>query len=118
MQAQVLSSPRDTETFTDNVSVDLNNLTIEIFESTATLTPSGLGYSFEIRNDFPNELVEEASDEEVQFYSQNSEIIAGRYDLCTGTISMTYTEISNLTWNLTQDVSTATTISTLFVSQN
>jgi hypothetical protein len=113
MQAQVSSTVGYTETFTTTASIDLNDLTIDILGSTATLHPSGLGYSFDFTINSPNELVEEASNEQVQFFSQISERFTGRYDLCKGVISLTYTEISTLTWNLSSDVSIATTISSL-----
>lgn len=118
MQAGVVVSPGDTEVFTEAVSVDLNNLTIEFLGLSGELTPSGLGYSFEIRHDFPRKLEEEASDEVVQYYSENSEVFSGQYDLRTGTISIDFTEISRLTWNLTDDVSVATTIWSLLITED
>lgn len=113
MQSQVTSAVGERETFKLTASVDLNDLTIDILGSTATLVPDGLGYRFQLTEDSPKKLVEEASSDDVKFYSQISEVFDGRYDLCSGTISITYTETSRLTWNLTSAVSTATTVSSL-----
>ena len=118
MQEVPDSQVGDTEEASLTASIDLDDLTIDFLGQTVLLNPSGLGYGFELSEDHPRELNEAASNEEVQFFSQISEIFVGRYDLCTGELSITVTELSRLSWNLTSDVSTSTTVSTLITSQN
>ena len=116
MKAQVSASVGQRDSFTETVFIDLNNNTINIFGSATALQPtSGEAYLFQLIFDDPVKLISHASNDSVQYYSQNTEIFEGFYDPCTRMISIIHTEIMRLTWNLTGDTSIATTKQT-FVS--
>jgi len=113
MKAQVPVTEGQGIGFGSHLTVDLNSLTINMFGSSSSLQPDGIGYAFEVVIHHPNELIEDASDDIVEYFSESTEIFKGRYDLCSGTITMGYTEISRLIWSLDSSVSIATTVASV-----